>query len=219
MPTNIYPSWRNARIGLFLFTLLSSFFLTSTAYAGCKTTYCSLATTKGVYPNIVVGKLVHVASDKEMASVVRWVKANGDWQNLPDSPKTYQRYLKMVTIDPGSKSKPLTVFMMQREYDAAPLRIGDLVRYHVHDPEWEAPKIPASRTLYYGLTGCVATLCTKTDKQCSAGFQAGVFNPEGAQINPVTGETVPKGTVINPISMRPIRTAATATSSTKKTIP
>lgn len=179
-------------------------FTATQVFAACEAGYCNLATSEGVYQKIVIGKLVHIASDAEMAKVVHRARAHGYWQDLPDAAAPYQRDIKMVTIAPSNGAEPLTVFMMQREFEAAPLSVGALVRYHPHDPDWVPPENPVSRALYYGLTGCVATLCAEHDNGCQSQFKTGVFTLQGQQISPDSGEILAHGITINPISLRPV---------------
>jgi hypothetical protein len=173
------------------------------ASANCSHHLCNFAT-DGAYDAIVVGKLVHVASDRELEQVFKWAKAHGYWKQLPSIFAVYQHGVKLVSIKTSAKAAPVTVFMERAEYAAAPLAIGALVRYKPHDPDWEAPKNRAQRRLFYGLTGCVATLCSRTDGRCRHQYQTGVFSTDGQQLNPATGKTAAGGARINPISLRPV---------------
>lgn len=136
--------------------------LAQNAFAGCTSPLCNLAT-DGAYDKIVIGTLTHVASDEELARVLHWAKQKGYWQQLPNAIAPYLKYIKLVTLAPSDDYQPMALFMMQREYEAAPLNVGDRVRYRPHAPQWEAPKEPKASALFHGLTGCVATLCAKAD--------------------------------------------------------
>lgn len=178
-------------------------FLTQNAVADCTSPLCHLAT-DGVYNKIVIGTLTHVASDEELAQVVHWAKQQGYWQSLPSALAPYLKYIKLVTITSSASHESMTLFIMQREYEAAPLNVGDRVRYRPHSPEWEASKDPKASALFHGPTGCVATLCAQADSGCLRGFRNGVFTLKGKPINPETGKLLPQGIAIDPISLRPV---------------
>lgn len=58
--------------------------LAQNAFAGCTSPLCSLAT-DGTYDKIVIGTLVHVASDKGLTEAVHLAKQKGYWERLPAS--------------------------------------------------------------------------------------------------------------------------------------
>jgi hypothetical protein len=165
-----------------------------------------LATTQGAYDNFIIGTLIHIASNAELKQTFDWAKARGHWQKLPASFAPYAKDVMMATLKPG-KWPPMTVFIMRSEYESAPLRVGDLVRYRSHDAAHDAPRNdPVVRQLFNGLTGCIATLCTKGDKTCLGGFQRGVFTLKGNQVNPATGKQLVNGIRIDTVSLRPLPT-------------
>lgn len=176
----------------------------SSAGAACPNNLCDLAT-DGAYDNLVIGELVHVASDEELKQVFHWAKSHGRWQTLAVAFPPYLKEVKLVSIKTRVSAHPTTLFMTRKEYDASPLVVGQLVRYKPHDPDWEAPDDPQLRRLFYGLTGCVAMLCAKNADQCKGRYLTGVFSTQGEPLNPVTGQRLPDVGRINPQSLLPIQ--------------
>ena len=175
----------------------------------CGTDHCGLLT-DGAYPNLVIGRLDDVGTPADMTQVFHWAKAHGYWKNLPASVQPYLRDVKLVTIavPKGMASHPVTLFMLQTEYGSAPYRVGDLVRYAPHDAAHDetAQGGPADLALFHGLTGCVATLCQKRDAACFKRYRQGAFTTtRGEQISLATGDHVPEGARIDPISLLPVR--------------
>ncbi len=186
--------------------LIIALALPSWAIASCNEPHCTLAS-DGAYKNLIIGKLVHVGTTKEMNEVFTWAKSHGYWQDLPAEFAPYPKFTKMVTIavsEGEQKGKKLTVFMTREEYESAKYNIGDMVRYSPHDPNWEAPTNPQARKLFYGVTGCVATICGQNNAACLGRYKEGIFNPEGQQISLDTGQPISNGWEINPRSLLPI---------------
>src|SRR5699024_7649578 len=129
---------------------------------------------------------------------------HGYWQTLPDSFAPYLRDVKLVTISPSGQRVLMKVFMARSEYEAAPLVVGDLVRYKPHDGSREAPSDPTAKRLFHGLTGCVATLCSQADISCQSRYRPGVFTPGGRQVNRKTGNLLADGIRIDPVSLQPV---------------
>lgn len=172
----------------------------------CRHNRCGLLT-DGAYRNYVIGTLTHVANRDDMERVYRWAKHHGYWKSLPGSLPPYLTNIKMVTITPDEVpgSRPVIVFMQRSEYEAAPLRTGDLVRYTPHTSDAEAPKgDPPGMTLFRGLTGCVATLCAQSDKACLKRYQKGLFTTDtGRPVSLGTGKIIQSGSGIDPVSLLP----------------
>ena len=163
-----------ALITLFSFNVLAA--------KSCPDDLCRLAA-DGAYANLIVGKLVHVATNEEFEQVFHWAKRQKQWQHLPDTFDSYQKYVSLVSIQTTTDSKPIAVFLTREEYDAAPFEIGSLVRYRPHNDEWPAPESAEARILFYGLTGCVATLCAANDAACNARYLPGVYTLQGRAVD------------------------------------
>ncbi len=174
-----------------------------TGFAECSAPRCDLAA-DGAYTNVVIGTLVHVGTDAELKHVFHWARAHDYWQSLPDSFSPYLHDVKLVTISPSDQRAPMKVFMARSEYEAAPLVVGDLVRYKPHDGTREAPAEPMAKRLFHGLTGCVATLCSQADASCQSRYRRGVFTPGGRQVNRKTGNLLADGIRIDPVSLQPV---------------
>lgn len=171
---------------LFLFVFLASV-ATPTLAARCTDSDCGLLT-DGAYEHFVVGTLVSVADAGGLADTLRWAKAHRYWRALPDAIAPYQASVRQVSIAlPDGHAA--TLFMARDEFDAAPLRVGDLVRYRPHDPAWESPVDPQQKAIFWGLTGCVATLCTAGDSACRQRYRPGIYTLDGKKLNQKTGRT------------------------------
>lgn len=182
-----------------LITLLSFSVL---AAKSCPNNLCRLAA-DGAYANLIVGKLVHVATDEEFEQVFQWAKGQKQWQQLPDTFNSYQKYVSLVSIQAAADSKPISVFLTREEYDAAPFEIGALVRYRPHNDEWPAPETAEARILFYGLTGCVATLCAANDTACNARYLPGVYNMQGQAVDYSSNTVSSKTPLVDPDSLLP----------------
>lgn len=172
----------------------------------CPNDLCRLAS-DGAYEHLIVGKLVHVASDEELKQVFTWAKAQQQWQSLPADFTPYQHSVVLVSIQTTDSAKPVSVFLTREEYEAAPFELGAMVRYRPHNQEYPAPENPEERTLFYGLTGCVATLCAVEDKACQARYLSGVFNLQGQAINFADNTLIDEKITINPDSLIPSKEA------------
>ena len=196
--------------------LLRAFFLvvfsasaggTSALPLRCSDNQCGLRA-DGAYANLVIGRLEYVGSAADMATVFHWAKAHRYWKNLPLSAESYLRDVQLVTISVPKRlsSQPVTLFMLQSEYAAAPYHVGDLVRYAPHDAAHDeaAKGSPAYLALFHGLSGCVATLCQKNDKACFARYRQGAFNTtHGQSLDLETGRLIQGGIRIDPTSLLP----------------
>ena len=180
--------------------------LSSFAWAVCPSHLCNLAT-DGAYDKLISGELVHVATDDELKQVYHWAKSHGRWAALPSAFPLYLQGTKLVSIKSPDSKEPISVFMAREEYDAAPLIVGDLVRYKPHDPNWEAPKDPEQKRIFYGLTGCVATLCSAGSGTCKSRYRQGFFTTTGVQIDGAQGKSMAKGARIDPLSLLPLSPA------------
>lgn len=175
----------------------------------CSTARCGLLV-DGAYPNLVIGRLAHVATPSNLQQTFEWAKAHGYWKQLPSRLKPYLRDVQQVTLEvkQGAVTHPVTLFMLHTEYAAAPYRVGDLVRYAPHDAAHDeaATGTADDLALFHGLTGCVATLCEKGDRACFARYRQGAFNPvHGQQVSLTSGKAMSPGVRIDPISLLPVR--------------
>lgn len=200
---------RNVRLLLIFAFLLPSPF--AHASGGDSSTHCNVdhcgLLADGVYTNLLIGRLADVGTDADMVRVFQWAKARGYWKSLPATVQPYLRDVKLVAIA-GESGQRVTVFMLQSEYASAPYHVGDLVRYAPHDAAHDetAQGGPADLALFHGLTGCVATLCQKSDAACFKRYQQGAFTTShGQQISLATGSLIPKGARIDPVSLLPIQ--------------
>ena len=179
---------------------------TARAAVHCAGDHCGLLT-DGAYKNYVIGTLTHIGTKADIKRVYRWARAHGYWKNLPYYTAPYLKYVELVTIAPSGKPdvRPVTVFMQRSEFNAAPYIVGDLVRYTPHTSDMEAPKgHPAGMALFRGLTGCVATLCSQTDKPCLSQYRMGLFNKhDGKAISLKTGRILKNDNGIDPVSLLP----------------
>lgn len=175
----------------------------------CSVDHCGLHA-DGPYPNYVIGTLAHVGTDTDVQQVFQWAKRHGYWKSLPNSLSPYLQDIKLVTIRlPRSMARqPVSVFVTHQEYATSPYRPGDLVRYSPHGADHEVPPHPDADDviLFHGLTGCVALLCRQGDSKCRARYVSGVFTKShGREVNLHTGQAIPDGRRIDPISLFPVK--------------
>ncbi|WP_157622821.1 hypothetical protein [Solimonas soli] len=167
---------------------------------------CSLLV-DGAYGNYVIGTLIYVGNSAAVRSLVASAKARGLWKHLPTDAEQYVRRVKPVAIQHEEDGKLVTstVFMEVAEFEAAPLRIGDLVRYTPHDGSVDPPpNDPQAAALFHGLTGCVATLCARDDQRCMSQYRSGLFAKKtGIQIDYRTLKPKSSGLSIDPVSLIP----------------
>lgn len=172
----------------------------------CSGNHCGLLT-DGAYKNYVIGTLTHIGTNADIERVYRWARTHGYWKSLPHATAPYLKYVELVTITPSEKpgARPVIVFMQRSEFNAAPYTEGDLVRYTPHTSDMEAPRgHPDGMKLFRGLTGCVATLCSQTDKPCLSQYRMGLFTKhEGKAISLKTGRILKNDTGIDPVSLLP----------------
>jgi hypothetical protein len=174
----------------------------------CDSHQCGLLT-DGSYPNLVIGRVDHVGTTADMTGVFEWAKAHGYWTHLPSDKQPYLRDVKlvMIALPKGMKSGPVTLFMLQTEYDSAPFHVGDLVRYAPHDAAHDeaATGSPADLALFHGLTGCMAAVCQKGDQACFARYRQGAFTTtHGEAVSLDTGRLLPGSARIDPASLLPV---------------
>lgn len=164
---------------------------------------CRLASNKA-FDKFVIGSVVHVADADELHTVFSQAKARGYWQTLPQNFSIYPETVRLVSIRFSPQESPVSLFMMRNEFDAAPLNVGDFVRYRPHDLAWESPDNPEQEALFTDLTGCIALLCAKEDAACREEFATGIYALDGKAYN-LQGEALAKVLPVHPETLKPQR--------------
>jgi hypothetical protein len=155
----------------------------------------------GAYPHLVVGRIVAVADSTQAHTLFDAMRRGGRWSALPASGDAFWKNLQPVAIDAGSGTVMITL-TSQDEMHAAPLRVGDMVRYSPHRGRYEVPPTDKIAAAYWGVDGCVAILCRASDKQCMKRYASGLFRLSGGiQLSPHTLAPLRHGIVIDPQSM------------------
>lgn len=188
---------------------LLSICLASTSHAvplGCKSGNCGL--NQGPYPNIVVGRLAHIASDDEMHAVYRWAK-QGVWQQLADDEADYLDRNRLFVLPVDDHGQPVLVHMSHDEYRRVTFQEGDLVRYTPRMAGNDGAA-PGNKSIYSSLAGCIAILCRAADQKCQQQYRSGVYRrSDGVQLDARTDKPVKGGITIDPISLLPKSESAT----------
>ncbi len=190
-----------ARYLFYIFAYIYSF-NAFTAESPCPNQLCQLAA-DGAFDKFVVGKIVHIANDDEFKTVLQVAKQQGYWQTQPDDFSIYAEAARLVSIQYSPTKKPVSLFMLQKEFDAAPLHKDDFARYRPHNLEWEIPKSPAENALFATLTGCIAQLCSAEDKLCMEKYHSGIFALDGKAYD-LKGNALTHATSINPETFQPL---------------
>jgi len=163
---------------------------------------CGLQQDKS-YPNLVVGTLVSLPDEKQSGDLFASMRSAKRWLQLPEDAKPFWDFVQPVTIKLPS-GRIYTVMITQEEAKAAPLRPGDLVRYSPHRGAYEKPPADPVAAAYWGITGCVAGLCSASDKSCAPRYRTGVFRAnDGTALTEDGAHTDPKAQNIDPVSMLP----------------
>lgn len=177
----------------------------------CKRHECGLPE-DGFYPKIVVGTLLAVATREQAIGVLDGAHKHGWWAAVPEgNSDEYLNSVALVAIQ-STQAVPLTVMMTPQELAGAPLSPGDLVRYTPHLAGHERPSYngPHAET-YYALTGCVAVLCSASDKPCFRRYRAGIYRlSDGVEVGLEGDAPVPGGARIDPQTILPVSSAAPA---------
>jgi len=190
-----------ARYLLYIFAFIYSI-NAFTAESPCPNQLCEFAA-DGAFDKFVVGKVVHVANDDEFKTVLQVAKQQGYWQTLLDDFSIYAEAARLVSIQYSPTKKPVSLFMLQKEFDAAPLHKDDFVRYRPHNLEWEIPRSPAENILFATLTGCIAQLCSASDQDCAKQYQSGIYALDGKAYD-FAGSLLLNISPINPETLKPI---------------
>ncbi|MHB8921605.1 MAG: hypothetical protein ACYC3N_11345 [Halothiobacillus sp.] len=163
-------------------------------------------------PDIVVGVVESVATPEQMMSVFHWARAHGYWQKVPANAQDYLDFMQLISISvKGTGTRSVTVSMTREEYNSGPLKPGALVRYAPHDLFGNSAAYRNSIThqdpvkeSYWWVLGCVAQLCAPQDDRCLARYQQGRFDwHTGSQLHLETGQAMPHGVVIDPVTLLP----------------
>lgn len=168
----------------------------------CPNELCRLAA-DGAFDKFVVGEIVHVANESEFQTVLKAAKQQNYWQNLPDDFSIYAEAAQLISIKFSSTEPPVSLFMLRKEFNAAPLSVGDFVRYRPHNLEWEIPRSPAENALFAKLTGCIAQLCGVSDQDCAKQYKPGIYALDGSAYD-LAGNLLPNISPINPETLKPI---------------
>lgn len=184
---------------ILFFTYSLSVFADSPA---CPNELCRLAA-DGAFDKFVVGVIVHVTNEDEFQTVLKTAKQQNYWQSLPDDFSIYAEAAQLISIKFSPTALPVSLFMLRKEFNAAPLNVGDFVRYRPHNLEWEIPRSPAENILFATLTGCIAQLCSASDQDCAKQYQSGIYALDGKAYD-LAGSLLPNISPINPETLKPI---------------
>lgn len=173
----------------------------------CRKGQCDLLK-NGAYPAVVIGKVDHVGTDRELGSVYQWATRHRYWRNLPQGKSSYLAAANLIAVIPppsNSLASPSALLMGRDEFNTVKIEPGDLVRYAPHRKAHEAPQGDA--------TGCIAPLCKAQDKGCFGRYQEGTFSRDtGEQIDAVKGTPIPGGTAIDTTTWLPLNKAGASRS-------
>lgn len=178
----------------------------------CGHRQCGLLTREG-NPDIVIGVVEAVASPKQMNTVFHWARSHGYWQKVPADGHEYLDFTQLlsVSVPSASGAKSVSVLMTREEYNAGPLKPGALVRYAPHESFGNSAayrnaithKDPVKES-YWWVLGCVAQLCSPQDTSCRSRYRQGRFSwHTGHQLQLNTGDVLPHGLVIDPMTLLP----------------
>jgi len=157
----------------------------------------------GAYPHLVIGRIVAVADESQTRALFDAMRRHGRWSTLPTSRAIFWKNLQPVAIDAGSGEATITL-TSQDEMHAAPLRVGDLVRYSPHRGRYEVPPTDKIAAAFWSVDGCVAVLCRASDKQCFGRYAKGLFQvSDGVQLSPDTLKPLQHGITIDAETMLP----------------
>jgi hypothetical protein len=94
------------------------------------------------YPHLVVGTVDGVASAQQSAALFEAMRKANRWAGLPADPGAFVQAVQPVSIRlPSGRS--YDVLIAQQEAQAAPLHVGDFVRYAPHRNINEKPPTQA----------------------------------------------------------------------------
>lgn len=169
----------------------------------CHTLACGLPA-EGAFPHFVVGRIAAIADAREAAALFDTMRAHGHWAQLPGDGEAFWRHVQPVVIDAGGGAS-FVVLTGQDEMRAAPLGVGDFVRYSPHRGRFEVPPAEPLAAAYWRVDGCVAVLCRAADRACVGRYRAGVYRThDGRQLGLQAFAPLPHGNVIDTTTMVPL---------------
>lgn len=158
---------------------------------------------RGAYPHLVIGRIVAVADATQAQALFDAMRRRGRWSALPASGDVFWKNLQPVAIDAGSGTVMVTL-TSQEEMHAAPLQVGDFVRYSPHRGQYKQPPTDKTAAAFWGVDGCVAVLCRGNDKQCAKRYARGLFRAsDGVQLSQSTLKPLQHGMTIDAETMLP----------------
>lgn len=157
----------------------------------------------GAYPHLVVGHIAAIARPDQAKTLFEGMRRRGRWSALPPDADIFSKNLQPVAIDAGSGVVMISL-TSQDEMHAAPLRVGDFVRYSPHRGRYEMPPTDKTAAAYWSVDGCVAILCRASDKLCIKRYTSGLFRAtDGVQLSSRTLAPLQHGIVIDAQTMLP----------------
>lgn len=174
----------------------------------CDENHCNLFA-RGTYPNLVVGEVAAVASDKEAIKVFRWAKSHGHWPTLPDDESAFVKLVQVMSIavPNDGETTELTLLMSREEFETSEIYPGDFARYtsHLFDEPMSATFESKTARLYWDLFGCIAVLCRADDKDCPNRYAPGVYRvKDGIGLDPETGKPLTPVRKVDPETYFPL---------------
>ncbi len=168
----------------------------------CTTLACGMPAS-GAFPHFVVGRVAAIADPRSASTLFHAMRAGGHWAELPTGARVFWEHLQPVAINAGGAT--FVVLTGRDEMRAAPLAVGDLVRYSPHRGRFEVAPADAVDAAYWAIDGCVATLCRAVDRACFKRYAAGVFRTaDGAQLSPASFALLAHGKAIDTTTMVPL---------------
>lgn len=168
----------------------------------CATHACVMPAA-GAYPYLIIGHFQAKATPSQSRRLFKAMRAQGHWQQLPASAKTFQSDLQPVAIRLADGSI-LAVLMTSAEARVARPHSGDLVRYSPHRGKYEIPPEDPVQRAWWSVDGCVAILCRVGDAACFKRYRPGVYRPaDGVAISAHTFKPLPHHVAIDPDSLLP----------------
>lgn len=158
---------------------------------------------EGADPHLIVGVVDAVAGEEQGATLFQTMRLAKRWLALPEKFESFRQSVQPVSVRlPAGRS--YTVLISQQEAHAAPLKVGDFVRYAPHRGINEKPPTEAEALAYWNVIGCIAILCRSGDSRCIGGYRAGIYRATDGTALALDGQrTDPTAPSIDPQSMRP----------------
>lgn len=157
---------------------------------------------QGAFPHFVVGRIAAIATADDATTLFTTMRARRRWTALPAGADAFWRHVQPVAMEAGGAI--FVVLTGREEMRAAPLAVGDFVRYSPHRGQFEVPPTEARATAYWAVDGCVATLCRARDRACFERYVSGVYRTDdGLQLSPASFAPLPRGTTIDTTTMAP----------------